>query len=37
MIAQRFQLRPVPGHPIEPYPIFTLRPRYGMPMTLHPR
>jgi cytochrome P450 len=37
MIAQRFHLRAVPGHPVEPNPIFTLRPRNGMPMTLHPR
>lgn len=37
MIAQQFRLRPVPGHPVEPYPIFTLRPRYGLPMTLHAR
>lgn len=37
MVAQRFRLQAVPGHPIEPDPILTLRPRYGVPMTLHPR
>jgi cytochrome P450 len=33
-IAQRFQLRLVPGHPIAPQPGITLRPRYGMRMSL---
>jgi cytochrome P450 len=37
MIAQRFHLRAVPGHPVEPDPILTLRPRHGVLMTLHPR
>ena len=37
MIAHHFRLRPVAGHPIELHPIFTLRPRNGMPMTVHPR
>ncbi len=37
MVAQRFRLQPVAGHPIEPDPIFTLRPRYGVAMTLQPR
>jgi cytochrome P450 len=37
MIAQQFRLRPLAGHRIEPHPIFTLRPRGGMPMTVHPR
>ena len=34
-IAQRYQLRLVPGHPAEPEALLTLRPRYGLPMTLH--
>lgn len=34
-LAQRYRPRPVPGHPIVPEPGITLRPRYGMPMTLH--
>jgi cytochrome P450 len=34
-VAQRYRLHLVPGHPVEPYPIFTLRPRYGVMMTLH--
>lgn len=33
-IAQRFQLRTLPGHPIIPSPSFTLRPKYGLVMTL---
>ena len=33
-IAQRFQLRLVPGHPIAPQPGITLRPRYGIRMSL---
>lgn len=36
-VAQRFALRVVPGHPIEPFVKGTLRPRYGLPMRLHPR
>jgi hypothetical protein len=35
-VAQRCQLRPVPGHPIELQMMVTLRPRSGLPMTLHP-
>jgi cytochrome P450 len=34
-VAQRYRLHLVPGHPVEPYPIFTLRPRQGVLMTLH--
>lgn len=37
MVMQAFQLRMVPGHPIEPLPDITLRSRHGMRMTLHPR
>lgn len=34
-IAQRYRLRLIPNHPVEPQMVVTLRPRYGMPMTLH--
>jgi len=34
-IAQRYQLRLVPGHTVEPEALVTLRPRDGLPMTLH--
>jgi cytochrome P450 len=33
-IAQRWKLRLVPGHPVAPQPLITLRPRYGMKMTV---
>jgi cytochrome P450 len=33
-IAQRFQLRVVPGHPVAPQPGITLRPRHGMRMKM---
>lgn len=36
-LAQRWRLRLVPGHPVAPQPLITLRPRYGMKMTLHQR
>ncbi|HYX48198.1 MAG TPA: cytochrome P450 [Ktedonobacteraceae bacterium] len=36
-IAQRYQLRMVPGHPVEPQLLVTLRPKYGLQMTLHER
>ena len=36
-IAQRYRLRLKPGHPIDPQGLITLRPRYGMPMTLQRR
>ncbi len=36
-VAQRYSLLLVPGHPVEPQVLPTLRPRYGLPMTLHPR
>ena len=32
-LAQRWQLRLVPGHPVEPRARITLRPKYGMRMT----
>jgi cytochrome P450 len=36
-IAQNFQLHSVPGHPVVLVPSFTLRPKYGMRMTLASR
>lgn len=36
-IAQRYQLRLVRGHPVEPQMLVTLRPKYGLRMTLHER
>lgn len=36
-IAQRWRLRRVPGHPVVPQALITLRPRYGMKMTVYPR
>lgn len=36
-IASRFRLRLVPGHPVEPFASITLRPRYGMKMTIERR
>jgi cytochrome P450 len=35
-VAQRFALRLVPGHAVEPEALVTLRPRHGMPMTIAP-
>lgn len=37
MIAQRYELNLVPGHPVIPETAITLRPRYGIQMTLQPR
>jgi cytochrome P450 len=37
MIAQRYRFTLKTGHPIEPQGLITLRPRYGMPMTLQRR
>ena len=36
-LAQRFAFRLVPGHPVAPEPLITLRPRNGIRMTLHSR
>jgi cytochrome P450 len=36
-IAQRWDLRLVPGHPVAPQPLITLRARHGMRMTLAAR
>ena len=36
MVLQRFRLDLVPGYPVEPEPMITLRPRDGIHMRLHP-
>lgn len=36
-IAQHYQLHLVPGHSVEPEALLSLRPRHGLPMTLHCR
>lgn len=36
-LAQKFRFRLVPGHPVMPEPLVTLRPRHGIHMTLHAR
>lgn len=36
-VAQRYKLYLVPGHPVEPEPSFTLKPRYGMRMVAEKR
>jgi cytochrome P450 len=36
-VAQAYRLRLVPGHRVEPWPLITLRPRFGMPMLVEPR
>ncbi len=35
-VAQRYRLKLLPGHPVEPHPLITLRPRHGILMTAHP-
>lgn len=35
--AQLYRLRLVPGHKVDPWPLITLRPRFGMPMTIEHR
>jgi cytochrome P450 len=37
LLAQRHELRLVPGRKVEVVAMGTLRPRYGMWMTAHPR
>jgi cytochrome P450 len=37
MMQQKFQLRLVPGHPVEPVPSVTLRPKHGIHVTVHRR
>jgi cytochrome P450 len=36
-LAQKWKLRLVPGHRVEPQPLITLRPKYGMLMEVEPR
>ncbi len=36
-LAQKWKFRLVPGHRVEPEPLITLRPKYGMRMLLEPR
>lgn len=36
-VARRWRLREVPGHPVEPLPQITLRPRHGVRMALERR
>ncbi len=36
-IAQQWSLKLVPGHPVIPQPVVTLRTRHGMRMTTVPR
>jgi cytochrome P450 len=36
-VAQRFRLRLVEGHEIKPWPVFTLRPKYGVRMVIEKR
>jgi cytochrome P450 len=36
-IAQRYQFRLVPGHPVRPRPVFVLRTSHGLPMMAHRR
>lgn len=35
-IAQQYELDLVPEHPVQPEPLITLRPKYGLMMTLRP-
>jgi cytochrome P450 len=37
MVTQLFRLDLVPGHPVYPKPMVTLRPAHGMPMIITPR
>ena len=36
-LAQKWKLKLVPGHRVEPEPLITLRPKYGMKMIVEPR
>lgn len=35
MVAKTYRLRQIPGHPVEPEPVITLRPRHGVLMDVH--
>jgi cytochrome P450 len=37
LVLQRFRLRSLPGHTVEPEPLVTIRPKGGLPMLLEPR
>jgi cytochrome P450 len=37
MIAQRYTLELVPGHPVVPQPLVTIRPKHGLKMYVRPR
>jgi cytochrome P450 len=37
VIAQKWKLRLVPGHPVKPQPLITLRPKHGMKMVVEGR
>lgn len=37
VLAQQFTLELRPGHPVEPQDMFTLRPKFGLPMTVRVR
>ena len=37
ILAQRWKFSLVPGHPVEPQPLITLRPKFGMQMQLEER
>ena len=36
-VAQHFRFKLVPGHPVVPEPLVTLRAKYGIKMTIHAR
>jgi len=36
-LAQKWKLSLVPGHRVEPEPLITLRPKYGMKMMIEER
>jgi hypothetical protein len=36
-LAQKWKLRLLPGHRVEPEPLITLRPKYGMKMFVEQR
>jgi len=36
-LAQKWRLKLVAGHPVEPEPLITLRPKYGMRMEIEAR